>query len=49
MHSKSKKKAEATVTQEEVGKVVRNIGDYKKAAIENGYILPQHGANLINR
>ena len=49
MHSRSRKKAEATVTQEEVGRVVRNIKDYIKAAVENGYILPHHGGNLINR
>ena len=49
MHSRNKKKAEQTVTMEQVGKVVRNIKDYCKAAIENGYILPTNGANLINR
>ena len=49
MQSRNKKKADATVSAEEVKRVVRNVADYKKAAIQNGYILPSHGANLINR
>ena len=49
MHSRNKKKAEATVSVEEVSRIVRNLADYCKAAQANGYILPTHGANLINR
>ena len=49
MHSRSKKKAEATISVEEVSNVIRNVQDYCNAAVENGYILPTHGANLINR
>ena len=47
--SKQQKKNENKVTVEEVGRVVRNLNDYIKAAKENGYILPTNGANLINR
>ena len=50
MNSRSRRRAEsATISAEEVSKVIRNVRDYKNAAIENGYILPTHGANLINR
>ena len=49
MHSRNRKKADATVSAEEVKRVVRNVADYKRAAVQNGYILPTNGANLINR
>ena len=38
-----------TVTVDQAAKCVRNLADYKDAAGANGYILPKHGANLINR
>ena len=42
-------KVAQTISVEQANKVVRNLTDYIAAAKTNGYILPKHGANLINR